>query len=100
MKRQLGRRVGGDMASPYMEGGECPRRTRRTATHSSRRTSLGPHRYTSDEAGTEDDARLAITGLMRELLRTATDAMARVQPDWLPLAFIARHEPRSQVIGG
>ncbi|KAL1527860.1 hypothetical protein AB1Y20_009236 [Prymnesium parvum] len=54
-------------------------------------------RYTSDEAGIDDDERMAITTLMRELLRSASDAMARVKSDWLPLAFIARHEPRSQL---
>lgn len=57
---------------------------------------LDVRRYTSDAAGTDDEQRKALTMLMKELLRGASDAMARIRSDWLPLAFIARHEPRTQ----
>ena len=49
-----------------------------------------------DEAGaaTEEELRLTVATLLRELLRGASDAMATVRSDWLPLAFVGRHEPR------
>ena len=53
-------------------------------------------RYISDEGGVEDSIRLAIGGLMRELLRVATDAMGRVRSEWIPLLFLGKHEPRTQ----
>ena len=54
-------------------------------------------RYVSDDGGVEDGIRLAVGGMARELLRVATDAMMRVRTDWLPLLFLGKHEPRSQV---
>lgn len=53
-------------------------------------------RYTSDEGGVEDAMRVAVGELTRELLRVASDAMNRVRAEWLPLAFVGKHEPRSQ----
>jgi len=53
-------------------------------------------RYTSDEGGVEDSTRLSVAAMVRELLRGATDAMNRVQVDWIPLAFLGKHEPRTQ----
>ena len=53
-------------------------------------------RYISDEGGTDDGMRLAVGGLVAELLRGATDAMAKVRAEWLPLAFLGRFEPRTQ----
>ena len=53
------------------------------------------NRYVN-EAATDDEGRQAIGSLMRELMRGASDAMAKVQTDWLPLAFVGRHEPRTQ----
>ena len=53
-------------------------------------------RYVSDEGGVEDGVRLAVGGMMRELLRGATDAMAKVKADWVALAFLGKHEPRTQ----
>ena len=41
-------------------------------------------RYVSDEAGMEDAMRLAVGGLLRELLRGATDAMNRVKTECVP----------------
>jgi len=38
--------------------------------------------------------RLVLAALVRELGRGAPDAMAGLQADWLPLAFVGRHEPR------
>ena len=52
--------------------------------------------YISDEGGVEDSMRLAVGELTRELLRVATDAMNRVRAEWVALAFVGKHEPRSQ----
>jgi hypothetical protein len=41
-----------------------------------------------------DDARLTIANYLRELQRGASEAMEAVRCDWLPLAFVGRHEPR------
>jgi len=51
-----------------------------------------------DEAGSasDEETRLAIAGLVREMLRGAPDAMGGVRADWLPLAYCCRHEPRWQ----
>merc|ERR1719421_2858152 len=53
-------------------------------------------RYTSDAGGVEDETRLAVGGMLRELLRVATDAMGRVKAEWVALLFLGKHEPRSQ----
>jgi len=53
-------------------------------------------KYVSDAGGVEDDLRLAIGMLLRELLRGATDAMNRVRAEWVPLVFLGKFEPRSQ----
>merc|ERR1712087_362960 len=52
-------------------------------------------RYVNQSAA-EEDERLAIALMLRELLRGAPDAMGAVRSDWLPLAFVGRHEPRWQ----
>jgi hypothetical protein len=44
----------------------------------------------------EEGERLVLATLVRELGRGAPDAMAGLQADWLPLAFVGRHEPRWQ----
>uniref|UniRef100_A0A7S4BN83 Non-specific serine/threonine protein kinase n=2 Tax=Chrysotila carterae TaxID=13221 RepID=A0A7S4BN83_CHRCT len=48
----------------------------------------------ADGAGAEEEERLVIASLVRELQRSASDAMAKVLVDWLPMAFVGRHEPR------
>jgi len=50
-------------------------------------------RYIGD-AGIEEEERLVMASLVRELQRSAADAMAAVGVDWLPLTLIGRHEPR------
>jgi len=52
--------------------------------------------YTSDEGGVEYEMRFAAAAMVRELLRAATDAMNRVQVDWVPLVFLGKHESRTQ----
>ncbi|EOD27648.1 hypothetical protein EMIHUDRAFT_204549 [Emiliania huxleyi CCMP1516] len=42
----------------------------------------------------EQEERLTLASLVRELGRGAPDAMGGLRADWLPLAFIGRHEPR------
>lgn len=42
----------------------------------------------------EEGERLVLATLVRELGRGAPDAMAGLQADWLPLAYVGRHEPR------
>ncbi len=51
-------------------------------------------RYISDEVIRSDEERLTVALLASELLRGAPDAMAAIRVDWVPLAFIGRHEPR------
>jgi len=41
----------------------------------------------------EEGERLVLATLVRELGRGAPDAMAGLRADWLPLAFVGRHEP-------
>ena len=50
---------------------------------------------TSPQA-TDEDARMTVALFVRELLRGAPDAMAAVRLEWLPLAYLGRHEPRWQ----
>ena len=45
---------------------------------------------------TDEDARMTVALFVRELLRGAPDAMAAVRVEWLPLAYLGRHEPRWQ----
>merc|ERR1712137_1279982 len=47
-----------------------------------------------NESATNEDERLVIASLMRDLQRGAPDAMGKLRVDWLPLAFVGRHEPR------
>lgn len=42
----------------------------------------------------EESERLVVATLVRELGRGAPDAMAGLRADWLPLAYVGRHEPR------
>jgi len=50
-------------------------------------------RYVGEDA-INNEARLTIAALVRELQRGASEAMEAIRCDWLPLAFIGRHEPR------
>ena len=50
---------------------------------------------TSPQA-TDEDARMTVALFVRELLRGAPDAMGAVRVEWLPLAYLGRHEPRWQ----